>query len=59
MASRSNKDQREIALGTGMLEQARQTISGRKKSIDDAVDEAEGAPEPKKKKKPYDDEESE
>jgi hypothetical protein len=59
MASRSNKEQREVDLGNGLLGKGQKALKGRTQSIDDAIAEAEGTPAPKKKKKPYDDEESE
>lgn len=56
MASRSNKEQREVALGEGLLEQGRKSLSGRAQAIEDAMAEAEGIPAPKKKRKPSDEE---
>lgn len=52
---RSNKEEKD-KLGTGLLENARKVISGRPRSIEDALDEAEGVPAPKKKKKASDEE---
>lgn len=53
---RSNKEQREQTLGTGGLEQARKSMSGRGRKMMDAEEEAMSGPKPKKKKKASDEE---
>ena len=54
--SRSNKEEREqiddiqhIPLGTGLLDRAKQSLGGRRKMLDEALEEAEtGTPRKKK-----------
>lgn len=48
---RSNKEQRDIDMGSGLLSGAKKALQGRTRSIDDAVDEMSGAETPKKKKR--------
>jgi hypothetical protein len=53
MPSRSTKEQREKdfgPMGTGLLEGARRSLGGRRRKIDEALEEAEGVVKPKPKK---------
>lgn len=54
---RSAKEERE--LGTGALEKARKGLTGRRKTMQEAEDEAIYGPKKKKKKGSADEEESE
>jgi hypothetical protein len=50
--SRSNKEDREkeIPMGDGLLNNAKRSLLGRRRSIDDAVDGASEVEDPKKTK---------
>lgn len=55
--SRSNSEEQDkVPLGTGLLDGARRSLAGRSRSIEDALEAAEGSPKkPKKPKPPQDD----
>jgi hypothetical protein len=55
-ASRASGGERETELGSGLLENARRGLRGRTRSIDEALDEAEGTPKKKRKSKDEDEE---